>query len=269
MTATAPWVPSPNYYRGRRQPIRWLVWHSTEGAERPGAALQLALGWFGRPEAQVSAHVIADADQVVECVKPEDTAWHCANGNAAGYGLEIVGRAGQTEVDWSDDYSLAALGHACAWVKSLPQLAHVPRRWLSNQELRNGQPGMVTHYQVGQVLGGTTHTDPGAHFPFAWVEAQFAPGQPFVPRTPSPRPAPPLPTLRYGDRSPEVLRLHEFLVRVFPSYATFTPTGFYGTQTRAAVREFQARAGVQGSPLDGSIVGPATNAALARYGYRG
>jgi hypothetical protein len=86
--------------------------------------------------------------------------------------------------------------------------------------------------------------------------------------TPTPKPGG-LPVLRLGDRSDAVLRLQEFLVRSFPSYAQFIPTGYYGEQTRAAVREFQRRAGVQGNPLDGTIVGAATNAALAEHGYRG
>lgn len=265
----AAWIPSPNYYPGRREPLRWIVWHSTEGTERAGAAHNLAVSWFARPEAQVSAHVIADDRDLVECVKPGDTAWHCARGNAGGYGIEIVGKAGQSAVDWDDAYSLAALGNACAWVKATRELEHIPRRWLSNAELRRREPGMVTHYQVGQVLGGTSHTDPGPEFPFGWVEAQFDPFRPFVPRTPFPPAVPPLPVLRFGDRSPAVQRFHEWITRVFPSYARFDPTGYYGPQTRAAVREFQARAGVQGSPLDGSIVGPATNAAAVRYGYRG
>lgn len=86
--------------------------------------------------------------------------------------------------------------------------------------------------------------------------------------TPTPRPEK-LPVLRYGDRSDAVLRLQRFLTRVFPTYAVLEPTGFYGDQTRAVVKEFQRRAGVHGSPLDGSICGPATNYELAKYGYRG
>lgn len=90
--------------------------------------------------------------------------------------------------------------------------------------------------------------------------------------TPSP-PVEALPTLVYGQRDPAglagpVRRLQEFMVRAFPSYNRYSPTGFYGAATRAGVAEFQRRAGVAGSPLDGTIVGPATNAALARHGYR-
>jgi hypothetical protein len=78
-----------------------------------------------------------------------------------------------------------------------------------------------------------------------------------------------LPVLRYGDRSDAVRRLQEFANRVFPTYAHLDVDGIYGDQVKAWVREFQRRAPVHGSPLDGSVVGPATNYELAKYGYRG
>ena len=78
-----------------------------------------------------------------------------------------------------------------------------------------------------------------------------------------------LPTLRYGDRSGAVLNLQKFMTRVFASYNSYTPTGFYGDSTRAGIREFQSRASVTGFPLDGSVVGPATNAMLWEHGFRG
>lgn len=75
-----------------------------------------------------------------------------------------------------------------------------------------------------------------------------------------------LPTMKAGDRSAAVMILHRFLVARFPSYANFTPTGFYGPQTTATMKEFQRRTGVAG---DGSIVGPQTKKALWEQGFRG
>lgn len=77
-------------------------------------------------------------------------------------------------------------------------------------------------------------------------------------------------TLRYGMRdNPAVANLQAFLRRKFPSYAGGLPaTGNYLDQTKAAVAEFQRRAGVTGSDADGTIVGPRTNTALAGFGYR-
>lgn len=93
---------------------------------------------------------------------------------------------------------------------------------------------------------------------------------------PAPKPVPgpstgaaSLPSVKKGDRSEAVRRLQVFMTKTFPSYNSYTPTGFYGDSTQAGIREFQRRTAVKGSPLDGSIVGPATNAKLWSFGYRG
>jgi hypothetical protein len=165
----AAWIPSPNYYKGRRRPLAFIVMHSTESPERVGGARSVAKNWFALPSSKVSAHVVVDADEVVECVKPQNTAWHCANGNADGYGIEIVGRATQTADDWSDDYSLAAIRNAGAWIRSVPALAGIPARWLTDDQLkRRRERGLTTHLQVSRVLGGTD-----AHRPRAGVPARL------------------------------------------------------------------------------------------------
>lgn len=78
-----------------------------------------------------------------------------------------------------------------------------------------------------------------------------------------------LPRLQVGDANDDVRSLQEFLVRVFPAYARFPVTGYYGPATTAAVAEFQRRSGITGSDADGETVGPRTNAALWAAGYRG
>lgn len=161
------WAPSPNFTPGRPGPIRWVVWHDTEGNETNGAALGVGRNWFGIVASQVSAHVVVDGLDVVECVRPQDRAWHCGpNGNPYGYGIEIVGQAEQSVTEWRDPFSLAALQNAAHWVLSVPVLADLPRRFLSDAELAAGLHGHITHAQVSRVLGGTTHTDPGPNFPF-------------------------------------------------------------------------------------------------------
>ena len=94
-----------------------------------------------------------------------------------------------------------------------------------------------------------------------------------APSTPTPPPIPSgeggLPTVRYGERSAAVLHLQAFMVNHFGSYSAFTPTGYYGDATKAAVAEFQRRTGITGPDADGSIVGPRTNAKLWFYGFRG
>jgi len=108
----------------------------------------------------------------------------------------------------------------------------------------------------------------------AWVQAKVLDIWNTIPPATEPDAAAPacsddLPILRRGDRNEHVMALHMFMTRVFPSYATFKPTGFYGDLTVVAVREFQANSGVTGADADGTIVGRRTNEALWRYGYRG
>ena len=260
-------IPSPNYAPGRAQALRWVIWHSTEGGEVAGAAQALARNWFGVATSRVSAHVVADATEVVECVKPDDTAWHCGRyGNAPGYGVEVVGRAAQTVESWRDGYSLAALDNAADWVRGCCALGHIPERWLTDEQVKAGELGHVTHAQISRVLGGSTHTDPGVNFPHDYVMSRLR-GTATAPLPEAVDPST-FPVLHYRDTDPgatgPVRTYQGFMTRVFGSYNPYSPTGYFGDLTLAGTQEFQRRTGLD---TDG-IVGPATNAKLAEYGYR-
>lgn len=264
------WIASPNHYRGRTRPLTWIVWHSTESRETIGGAYSVAAGWFAKPASKVSAHIVADngadpryPDGIVECVKPGDTAWHAARANAAGYGIEIIGRASQTAADWTDPYSLAAITNACAWAKANPALRHIPARWLSDDQLRAAQRGHIVHSQVSRVLGGTTHTDPGTGFPYAFVMGQLQgrdPEGPIPPEVGTPKR-----TLRVTTpamQGDDIRALQTGLNRTFPTYSQLVIDGVYGPNTAAVIREFQTRTGLV---ADG-VVGPMTRRELSKYG---
>ena len=71
--------------------------------------------------------------------------------------------------------------------------------------------------------------------------------------------APPVLTLRYGMRHPDVLRLQSILTTRYPLYAHWSPvTDYFGDKTLAAVKEFQRRSGLA---VDG-VVGAMTRKAL-------
>lgn len=267
------WVPSPNHYYGRRRPLSYIVWHSTESAEVKGGAYNVAHGWFADKASKVSAHIVVDngadpryPDGVIECVKPGDTAWHAANANAGGYGIEIVGKAAQKGADWSDPYSLSAIRNACRWIRSNPSIQGIPSRWLTDTQLRNGERGHTVHSQCSRVLGGTNHTDPGPGFPYAFVMENLGAGVVSVPPE-APAPAGPGRTLRGVQpplRGDDVRDLQSGLNAHFPSYSHLTVDGIYGPGTVSVVQEFQARTGLT---ADG-VVGPATRAELAKYGIK-
>ncbi len=96
-----------------------------------------------------------------------------------------------------------------------------------------------------------------------------------APRPPAPAPVKILPApdpvlafrADHGQRGAHITRLQEFLVRTFPEYAKWKPTGYYGDSTAATLREFARRVGIKGA--DGRNVGPQIAAALARHGFRG
>ncbi len=170
-------VQSPNFYKGRLNPVIWIVWHSTESSEVVGGAHHVAAGGFAKAESEASAHIVADdgsdkryPDGIITCVNAADTAWHAKSANSRGYGIELVGRAAQSGVDWTDPYSLASIRNAAEYIKTVPELKHIPARWLTDDQLRRGESGHITHAQVTRVLGGT-HTDPGQYFPAAYVMA--------------------------------------------------------------------------------------------------
>lgn len=249
-------IPSPNFYTGRKAPLKWIVFHTTESPEKTSAAYNIARNWFALESSRVSAHVVVDdgrdpryPDGIIECVKPGDTAWHCANGNASGYGVEIVGYASQGTALWNDEFSLRSIRNAMTWVSSFAATKDIPERWLTDLQLRNGDKGFITHAQVSRVLGGTSHTDPGPNFPF-----QYAIGGTTV-------------RLQYGMRNdPGVREFQAFLNNTFKWHDPLPITGNYLDQTRAVLKEFQFRVGIKG---DGSIVDPPTVIQLRRFGYLG
>lgn len=264
----AAWIPSPNFYEGRRRPLTFIVFHSTEGQETKGAARAVAAGWFAKRASKVSAHIVADNLEVVECVKPGDTAWHCGNANADGYGVEIVGKAAQSGADWSDPYSTAAIRNACRWIRDLTALDGIPVRWLTDDQVRRREPGHVTHEQVARILGGSTHTDPGAGFPRDLVMTELGgKGEPGV----AARTWESLATLKQGDQGAGVEALQRFLNRYDwrPPLPVLKPDGGYGPKTVAVVRGAQEQCGVTGPDAVGSPVGPRTKKAFWARGYRG
>ena len=167
-------IQARNYHKGRRKPIRVVVWHDMESPESHDAAENVG-AWFGGSSApQASAHSCHDDNSTVECVKPGDTAWHAPNANADGYGVEQAGIRNQGKTGWRDQFSEATIRQACKWLASLPELEHIPDRWLTDAELADGvTPGHTTHEQCSRVLGGGDHSDPGSDFPKDYTMQQM------------------------------------------------------------------------------------------------
>lgn len=149
-----------------------IVIHDAEYPEKITGAEDVA-AYFQHVDRKASAHYVCDADSTVQCVKATDTAYH-APPNAHSIGIELVGYAKQTTVDWLDDFSVAMLrDQAAPLVRDIAATYGIPLVWLSVADLLAGKHGITSHNNVSLAFKQSTHTDPGGNFPIdqfmAWV----------------------------------------------------------------------------------------------------
>lgn len=157
-------VESPNRtVVGRR--IDVVVIHTMESAERPGAALACAR-WFANDASAVSAHYCVDADEIVQCVREEDVAWHARGGNTNSIGIELAGFAAQRPGEWDDAYSRAVLERAADLTAEVCLRHDIPLRRLRAADLVARHRGLCGHADVSAAFGKSDHWDPGPGFPW-------------------------------------------------------------------------------------------------------
>ena len=149
---------------GRR--IEMVVIHTMETAERTGAAVACA-HWFASATSEVSAHYCVDADEVVQCVREEDIAWHARGGNTSSIGIELAGFASQRPADWNDDYSRAVLARAADLTADVCFRHGIPLKRLRPADVVARHRGICGHADVSAAFGKSDHWDPGTGFPWA------------------------------------------------------------------------------------------------------
>ena len=167
-----------------------IVIHSLEAPARRGLAWDLANGWI--KNAGVSPHSMTDPGETVDLLNLSTVGWHCGNGNQVGIGLEVTGYAAWSTSQWTNGDAFEALKLDAKRCAEVAKAKGIPIRWLSLQQIRNGERGMCTHADISATLGGTNHTDPGKGFPyslFLQLVQQYAGGE--VAPTPNPNPQPP------------------------------------------------------------------------------
>lgn len=147
--------------------IAWVVWHSTEGLGFPRQPPAEAVAKWGAslPETRkVSWHLVVD-DNVAIVTLPDDIISYTAYSRANRHGLhiELCGFARWPVVYW---YRHQATLKRAAWRAALWCKRYgIPPRFLTDDEYRRGEKGMITHAQVTRVDRVGTHWDPGPHFP--------------------------------------------------------------------------------------------------------
>jgi N-acetyl-anhydromuramyl-L-alanine amidase AmpD len=165
-------IQAEHYARGRPDgPPLWVVVHTMEAGESSTTAESTARYFSDTPDGrQVSSHYCADNNSVVACVKLADTAWTVGNrpGNNRGINWEFAGFARQTPAEWGDEYSTTMLRLAAPYIRADAQRFNIPLRRCSVTDLRAFRPGITSHNDLRLAFGVTTHTDPGASFPWDW-----------------------------------------------------------------------------------------------------
>ncbi len=160
-----PFVASPHVTVAAARAIDCVVIHTSEFPERLGAARACA-AWFADPGSEVSAHYCVDADEVIQCVREEDIAWHARGGNRTSIGVELAGLAAQGARAWGDAYSVAVLDRAAALIADVCGRHGVPVRRIRAPGLRRGLRGIAGHVDVSEAFGRSDHLDPGTAFPW-------------------------------------------------------------------------------------------------------
>ncbi|EFL41934.1 peptidoglycan recognition protein family protein, partial [Streptomyces griseoflavus] len=191
------------------------------------------------PAAQVSAHyVIRSSDgEVTQTVRDRDTAWHARSANSSSLGIEHEG--------WVDDPSW--------FTDSMYRSSAALTRHLCDTY---GIPKDRTHIRGHSELPDNDHTDPGAHWNWAYYmelvggTAGSTDGISFTS----------YPTLKRGATGEHVRALQTLLKA--QSFDPGTVDGSFGPATESAVKAFQASRKLV---ADGSV-GPKTWTALLSAG---
>ena len=183
-------VQAPSHGGGYRsgQPTLIVV-HSLEAPARRGLAWDLANGWL--QTAPVSPHAVTDPTETVDTCSESIVGWQCGNGNQVSIGLEVTGYAAWNFEQWTTGDAFAAVRLDAKRAAEAAKRHGIPLRWLSLQQIRNGESGFCFHADISATLGGTSHTDPGQGFPaaiFMRMVQQWAGGQVVPGTNPNPQP---------------------------------------------------------------------------------
>jgi N-acetyl-anhydromuramyl-L-alanine amidase AmpD len=159
-------VPARRFTPGRREPISLVVMHTAEIDCRPGHALAVARYFAGPVAPQASAHYVVGPEELVACVREEDTAWHAPGANPRSVGVELTARARWSVEAWAEPAAEAMLVRAAVLVASICRRHGVPVARLDVAAVREGTAGLTGHVEVSRAWKKSDHFDPGPRFPW-------------------------------------------------------------------------------------------------------
>ncbi len=151
----------------QKREVRVIVIHSMEAPEKGNTAENVAKFFQSLPpNRKASAHLCIDNNSIVQCVLDNDVAFAAPGANHNGIQLELAGFARQTRAEWLDEYGKALLENAANAAAQYCLKYNIPRKHLTNDQLRNGHEGIIGHVQATEVFKKSDHTDPGKGFPW-------------------------------------------------------------------------------------------------------
>lgn len=238
MTAVA-FLAAANYTPTTGRTIDLLVEHDMEYPERLTAAEDVA-AYFARPSTKASAHYNIDADSVVQSVRDKDVAWAAPGANHDGLHFEHAGYARQSREEWLDGFGRRMLDRSIGLQIRKAEEYAIPAVRRTPAELVRGLRGVTGHVDVSAAFRRSTHTDPGAGFPWDYMIDGIREG---LRPDHSPEMQKTFVALIDGDTGWRVKRLQRLLDAL--PFVKLAADGVYGDLTVQAVRQFQRRAGIK------------------------
>jgi hypothetical protein len=166
-TESWPYLEAKYHGPKRTGRVRLVVIHTPEWAESSSGAEAVAAYFHDAPDGRkASANILVDNDSIVQSVLDSYQPYAAPPENDEGVHIEITGYANQTRAQWRDKYSLAALSLAADATAQYLLKFGLPGVHLTNDQLRNGLPGIVGHDQISTVYKKSDHMDPGVNFPW-------------------------------------------------------------------------------------------------------
>lgn len=147
--------------------MKHIMIHTMESPEGLTTAEDVSRWAAGPTAPQASWHYAVDANSIVSAVEEEDVAWAAPGANHDGIQIEFAGRAGQTPAQWADAFSRAELVLAAKLVADICRRRGIRAVHGSDFDLSADRRGVYGHDQATRVFKKSTHTDPGANFPWA------------------------------------------------------------------------------------------------------
>lgn len=145
--------------------ILWVVIHDMEAPEKSTTAENVAK-YFRDSNVKASAHLNVDNDSIVRSVEDKNVAWAAPGANRYGLQIELAGYARQTRQEWLDEYSKDVLDGAAQVTAQYCVRYGIPAARLNLDQIKRNEKGIIGHVDATNAFGKSSHTDPGANFPW-------------------------------------------------------------------------------------------------------